>query len=66
MLSTARGIPASADTMLVTRGSRMALDLTARALFTPGDVVAVEALGQRASWNAFRYAGARLVPVAGR
>ena len=64
MLSTARGIPASADTVLVTRGSQMALDLTARALFAPGDIVAVEALGQRASWNAFRYAGARLVPVA--
>ncbi len=63
MLAAERGISASPDDILVTRGSQMGLDLAARALLVPGDVVAVEALGQPACWNAFRLAGARLVPL---
>jgi GntR family transcriptional regulator/MocR family aminotransferase len=50
--------------VLVTRGSQMALDLVARALIAPGDVVAVEAFGYRPAWTALRAAGARLVPIA--
>jgi GntR family transcriptional regulator/MocR family aminotransferase len=41
----------------------MALDLTARALLTPGCVVAVESFGYRPAWEAFKQAGARLVPL---
>ena len=41
----------------------MALDLVARALVRPGDAVAVEALGNRTAWTAFRLAGAELLPV---
>jgi GntR family transcriptional regulator/MocR family aminotransferase len=37
--------------------------LVARTLFSPGDVVAVEALGYRPAWEAFRGAGARCVPL---
>jgi GntR family transcriptional regulator/MocR family aminotransferase len=48
----------------VTRGSQMALTLVARALVRPGDVVAVERIGYRPAWEAFRAAGARVVPVA--
>lgn len=63
MLSAARGIAATAETVMVTRGSQMALDLAARALVAPGDTVAVEALGHPPAWRAFRLAGARLVPI---
>ena len=44
---------------MVTRGSQLALDLVARALLAPGDVVAVEALGYRPAWSALAAAGAR-------
>jgi len=41
----------------------MALDLSARSLIVPGDVVAVEALGYPNAVNVFRRAGAVVVPV---
>jgi GntR family transcriptional regulator/MocR family aminotransferase len=41
----------------------MALDLVARALIAPGDVVVCESLGYRPAWEAFRLAGARLMSV---
>jgi len=41
----------------------MALDLLARALLVPGDVVAIEALGYPPAWGAFRRAGATLLPI---
>jgi GntR family transcriptional regulator / MocR family aminotransferase len=50
--------------VLVTRGSQMALELIARVLIQPGDVVAVEELGYRPAWAALEACGARLVPVA--
>ena len=58
------GLPVGADDVLVTRGSQMALTLAARALLRPGDVVAVEQFGYRPAWEAFRAAGATVVPVA--
>jgi GntR family transcriptional regulator / MocR family aminotransferase len=64
MLASTRGLSTTADDVLVTRGSQMALTLVARALIRPGDVVAVEQLGYRPAWEAFRAAGATLVPVA--
>ena len=63
LLRGARGLAAGADDLLVTRGSQMALALVARALLAPGDVVAVERLGYRPAWEAFRAAGARLIPI---
>jgi GntR family transcriptional regulator / MocR family aminotransferase len=63
MLRDARGIAASADDVMITRGSQMALDLATRAIVRPGDVVCVEALGYRPSWSALERAGARLVGV---
>ena len=63
MLSTARGVAANVDSVMVTRGSQMAVDLVARALVDPGDVIAVEAIGHPGAWSAFRLAGAELVPV---
>jgi GntR family transcriptional regulator / MocR family aminotransferase len=63
MVRSVRGLPAGAEHVLVTRGSQMALDLCARVLVRPGDVVAVEGLGYRPAWDALRLAGAELVAV---
>ncbi len=63
MLSATRGIAASAERIIVTRGSQMAYFLAAHALVSPGDAVAVEALGHRNAWEAFARAGARCLPV---
>ena len=62
-VSAARGLAASADTVMVTRGSQMALHLTARALVRPGDVVGVEALGYPHAINVFRRARAEVIPI---
>ncbi|HET6147826.1 MAG TPA: PLP-dependent aminotransferase family protein [Polyangia bacterium] len=63
MLSATRGLAAGADDVLITRGSQMAIDLAARTLLRPGDVVAVEELGYRRAWDALARTGARLLPL---
>ncbi len=63
MLRSTRGLDPDPERLLVTRGAQLAIAIAARALVRPGDVVAVEELGYRAAWEAFRAAGARLVPV---
>ena len=63
MLAGTRGLAIGADDVVITRGSQMALTLIARALLRPGDVVAVEGLGYRPAWEAFRAAGATAAPV---
>ncbi|MEZ4400647.1 MAG: PLP-dependent aminotransferase family protein [Kofleriaceae bacterium] len=63
LVRTTRGVPATAEHVLCTRGSQMALDVCARALLRPGDRVAVEALGYRPAWDALALAGAVPVPV---
>jgi GntR family transcriptional regulator/MocR family aminotransferase len=63
MVSSARGLAARADDVLITAGTQMALDLLARVLIAPGDVVAVEALGYRSAWATFQRAGAELHPI---
>ena len=64
MLASTRGLAAGPANVCITCGSQMALSLLARTLLRPGDVVAVEALGYRSAWEAFRLAGARVVGVA--
>jgi GntR family transcriptional regulator/MocR family aminotransferase len=64
MLTSTRGLTAGPGDVLVTRGSQMALTLSARALLRPGDTIAVEEFGYRPAWEAFRAAGATVVPVA--
>ncbi len=61
LVSATRGLAASPDQILVTRGSQMALDLLARTLVRPGDRVAVEEIGYQHAWRALRAAGAELV-----
>lgn len=63
MVAARRGVAASMENVCVTRGSQMALALTARTLLRPGDVVAVEDPGYRPAWEVFRAAGALVVPV---
>jgi GntR family transcriptional regulator/MocR family aminotransferase len=58
-----RGVPATPDSVLVVRGSQMALELAARAVVPRGGAVAVEAIGYRPAWAAFARSGARVVPV---
>ncbi len=62
-LAKARGIALTDDDLLITRGSQMAVDLAARSLFAPGDVIAVESLGYRPAWQALEAGGAKLRPV---
>ncbi|HWL84450.1 MAG TPA: PLP-dependent aminotransferase family protein [Polyangiaceae bacterium] len=64
ILLEARGIDCNEDDILVTGGSQMGIDLVARALVRPGDVVAVEDPGYPPAWDALRLAGAELAPVA--
>ena len=63
LVSSARALAADAESVLITRGSQMALDLVARSLIRPGDVVAVESLCYASAVNVFRRAGATLVPL---
>ncbi|MBB5955993.1 2-aminoadipate transaminase [Saccharothrix tamanrassetensis] len=62
---TGRGLPTTAADLLVTTGSQQALTLVVTALLEPGSVVAVEEPTYLAALQAFRLAGARIVPVAG-
>jgi GntR family transcriptional regulator / MocR family aminotransferase len=62
-LRSARGVAASPDRLVVTRGGQLPLALVAHALLAPGDAVAVEALGARDAWEACARAGARCLPV---
>lgn len=59
----ARGIAAGAQEVLVTSGSQQALDLVARVLLSPGDVVVVEEPSYVGMLQALRAAGARIVTV---
>ncbi|MEO6326325.1 MAG: PLP-dependent aminotransferase family protein, partial [Thermoanaerobaculia bacterium] len=63
MLSSTRGLAATADDVCITRGSQMGLALLARALIRPGDVVAMEELGYRPALEVFRLLGARVAPI---
>jgi GntR family transcriptional regulator/MocR family aminotransferase len=49
--------------VIVTHGTQEAVFLIAQLLIKPGDKVAVEELGYSAAWDAFRAAGAELVPL---
>ncbi|HKE47326.1 MAG TPA: PLP-dependent aminotransferase family protein [Rhodanobacteraceae bacterium] len=63
MLSRTRGLLATPDTLMVTRSIEQGIDLVARTLLEPGDVVAVEAFGYPPAWSVLKLAGAHLVPL---
>ncbi|WP_329412450.1 PLP-dependent aminotransferase family protein [Streptomyces sp. NBC_00704] len=61
--TTARGLPTTADDLLVTTGSQQALSLLATALLDPGDTVLVEEPCYLAALQVFGLAGARILAV---
>lgn len=63
MLARTRGLSATPENVMVTRSIEQAIDLVARALLAPGDVVAVEAFGYPPAWSVLQMAGARLLPL---
>jgi 2-aminoadipate transaminase len=58
-----RGITATLDQLLITSGSQQGLDLVARVLITPGDVVLVELPAYTGGISAFKNSQADLVGV---
>ena len=63
MLSRTRGLIISQDGLMITRSVEQGIDLVARALLAPGDVVAVESFGYPPAWDMLKLTGARLLPV---
>ena len=64
MLRERRGLAFEPDQILVTRGSRMALDLVCMTIFRDGGVLAVEDPGQRSVWETIQQsARVRLLPI---
>jgi 2-aminoadipate transaminase len=61
---TSRGVPATADDVLITSGSQQGLDLVARTLVNPGETILVESMTYSGAIDLFALAGARLVSVA--
>lgn len=64
LLRESRGVAATADDVLVTRGAQMALDLVARTFVAPGDVVVVEDPCYPPARAVFAARGAQIVPLA--
>ena len=62
-LGYGRSVRAGADDVVVTNGTQHALDLIARVLLRPGDVVAVEEPGYPPARRLFAAAGARVTGV---
>jgi 2-aminoadipate transaminase len=63
-IQQARGIPAALEDLLVTTGSQQGLDLVARVLIDPGDVILVELPTYVGAITAFRNVQAAMVGVA--
>lgn len=63
MLNFKRGMNIEASEICITRGSQMAMYLTAHCLLEKGDSVLVENPGYKPAWQAFQSAGAHLLPV---
>ncbi|MEC5146021.1 PLP-dependent aminotransferase family protein [Chitinophaga sp. 212800010-3] len=63
MLNYRRGMRLNADDVFITRGSQMAMYLSAHCLLGKGDDVVIEHPGYKPAWQAFEQAGARLLPV---
>ncbi len=62
-LYKARGIVVDAENIIITTGSKQGLDLIARALIDPGDVVITENPSYLAALGAFKIRGAELVGI---
>ncbi|GGC58506.1 MocR-like pyridoxine biosynthesis transcription factor PdxR [Chelatococcus reniformis] len=60
-LGRSRGVRCSPEQVIIVNGSQQGLDLVARALLDPGDVVLIEEPSYPGAREVFRAAGARLV-----
>lgn len=58
------GVPADADSLVITTGSQQAIDLIARVLIDPGDTVVVDDTTYFGALGVFSASGARLTSVA--
>ena len=63
MLNFKRGMNLSLQEICITRGSQMAMYLSAHCLLSKGDYVLIENPGYKPAWEAFEKAGAGLLPV---
>lgn len=63
MLNQNRGMQTSVSDICITRGSQMALFLTAHCLLQQDDIVLIENPGFKPAWETFFHAGAKLIPV---
>lgn len=63
MLNHQRGMQVQEDSLCITRGSQMAMYLTAHCLLEKGDHVLIENPGYQPAWKAFESAGAIPLPV---
>ncbi|MBC8984238.1 PLP-dependent aminotransferase family protein [Pedobacter sp. N36a] len=63
MLSMDRALSFNQSQICITRGSQMALYLTAQVLLKAGDFVAIENPGYRPAFDVFQHAGATVIPV---
>jgi len=57
MLARTRGIATTPENIMVTRSIEQGIDLVARTLLAPGDVVAVESFGYPPAWSVLKLAG---------
>jgi GntR family transcriptional regulator / MocR family aminotransferase len=62
-IGVSRGVLATADDIVITNGTQQALDIIARVLLAPGDLVAVEDPGYTPPRFLFQSHRARVVPV---
>lgn len=62
-LGSSRGVTRTADEIIVVSGVQQALDLVARLLIRSGDEVWLEDPGYSGAADAFRRAGAKIIPV---
>lgn len=63
MLNFKRGMNITPDEICITRGSQMAMYLTASCLLSKGDYVMIENPGYKPAWETFENAGAKLLPI---
>ena len=63
MLNFKRGMRLSPEELFITRGSQMAMYLSAHCLLQKGDYVAIENPGYKPAWTTFENAGAKLLPL---
>ena len=62
-LSDRRGVPATAEDVLITSGSGQGIDIVNRLLVGPGDTVLIEEFSYAGAINRARQSGARVIPL---